>query len=52
MSFTIESTRSIFPEVADAVPATVESFNQLNAEDQLALFWFVYPIWEFQSIAA
>jgi hypothetical protein len=44
MSFTIESARSIFPntQVADAVPATVESFNQLSAEDQLALLWFAY----------
>lgn len=44
MSFTIESARSIFPDtqVADAVPATVESFNQLSAEDQLALLWFAY----------
>jgi Orange carotenoid protein, N-terminal/Nuclear transport factor 2 (NTF2) domain len=44
MSFTIESARSIFPDtkVADAVPATVESCNQLSAEDQLALLWFAY----------
>ncbi len=44
MSFTIESARSIFPntQVADAVPATVESFNQLSAEEQLALLWFAY----------
>lgn len=44
MSFTIESARSIFPDtqVANAVPATVESFNQLRAEDQLALLWFAY----------
>ncbi|MEA5571135.1 orange carotenoid protein N-terminal domain-containing protein [Calothrix sp. UHCC 0171] len=44
MSFTIESARSIFPEtqVADAVPAIVESFNQLSAEEQLALLWFAY----------
>jgi hypothetical protein len=44
MSFTIDSARSIFPntQVADAVPATVESFNQLSAEDQLALLWFAY----------
>jgi hypothetical protein len=44
MSFTIESARSIFPntQVADSVPATVESFNQLSAEDQLALLWFAY----------
>jgi len=44
MSFSIESARSIFPntQVADRVPATVESFNQLSAEDQLALLWFAY----------
>ncbi len=44
MSFTIESARSIFPntQVADMVRATVESFNQLSAEDQLALLWFAY----------
>ncbi|AFY44099.1 orange carotenoid protein N-terminal domain-containing protein [Nostoc sp. PCC 7107] len=44
MSFTIESARSIFPDtlVANVVPATVESCNQLSAEDQLALLWFAY----------
>lgn len=44
MSFTIESARSIFPntQVADRVPATVKLFNQLSAEDQLALLWFAY----------
>ncbi|BAZ03305.1 orange carotenoid protein (plasmid) [Tolypothrix tenuis PCC 7101] len=44
MSFTIESARSIFPEtqVANGIPATIESFNQLSAEDQLALLWFAY----------
>jgi hypothetical protein len=44
MSFTIESAQTIFPntQVANAVPATVESFNQLSAEDQLALLWFAY----------
>jgi Orange carotenoid protein, N-terminal/Nuclear transport factor 2 (NTF2) domain len=44
MSFTIESARSIFPDtqVANAVPATIESFNQLSAEEQLALLWFAY----------
>jgi hypothetical protein len=44
MSFTIDSARSIFPdtEVADAVPEIVQSFNQLSAEDQLALLWFAY----------
>jgi mannitol-1-phosphate/altronate dehydrogenase len=36
MSFTIESARTIFPDtqIADAIPTTVESFNQLIAEDQ------------------
>ena len=44
MSFTIESARTIFPDtqIADAIPTTVESFNQLIAEDQLALLWFTY----------
>ncbi|MGB3203861.1 MAG: orange carotenoid protein N-terminal domain-containing protein [Crinalium sp.] len=44
MTFTIDSARSIFPntQVADAIPATVEAFNQLSAEDQLALLWFAY----------
>ncbi len=44
MPFTIDSARTIFPDtqVADAVPETVQSFNQLNAEDQLALLWFAY----------
>lgn len=44
MPFTIESARSIFPgtQAADFVPATIESFNQLSAEDQLALIWFAY----------
>jgi hypothetical protein len=44
MSFTIESAQSIFPDiqVADAIPDIVESFNQLSAEDRLALLWFVY----------
>ncbi|MBE9191976.1 Red carotenoid-binding protein [Gloeocapsopsis crepidinum LEGE 06123] len=44
MTFTIESARSIFPDtqISNAVPATVESFNQLSGEDQLALLWFAY----------
>uniref|UniRef100_UPI002B1E903C Orange carotenoid-binding protein n=1 Tax=Gloeocapsa sp. PCC 7428 TaxID=1173026 RepID=UPI002B1E903C len=44
MTFTIESARSIFPDtqVANVIPATVASFNQLSGEDQLALLWFVY----------
>lgn len=44
MSYTIESARNIFPETlaAGAVPATIARFNQLSAEDQLALIWFAY----------
>jgi hypothetical protein len=44
MTFTIDSARSIFPEtqIADAVPAVVQAFDQLSAEDQLALLWFAY----------
>jgi hypothetical protein len=44
MPFTIDSARGIFPNTlsADAVPATVARFNQLSAEDQLALIWFAY----------
>ncbi|HHP7243843.1 MAG TPA: orange carotenoid protein N-terminal domain-containing protein, partial [Elainellaceae cyanobacterium] len=44
MPFTIESARGIFPDTlaADAVPATIARFSQLNAEDQLALIWFAY----------
>ena len=44
MSITIESAQSIFSDtqVASVVPNTIERFNQLNAEDQLALIWFAY----------
>lgn len=44
MAFTVESARSIFPSTltADAVPATSARFDQLSAEDQLALIWFAY----------
>jgi hypothetical protein len=44
MPFTIESAQSIFPgtQVANAVPTTIDAFNQLSAEDQLALLWFAY----------
>lgn len=44
MPFNIETARNIFPETlsADAVPATIARFTQLNAEDQLALIWFAY----------
>lgn len=44
MSYTIDSARSIFPntQVADAIPAIVESCDRLSAEDQLAVLWFAY----------
>jgi Orange carotenoid protein, N-terminal/Nuclear transport factor 2 (NTF2) domain len=44
MSFTAESAQSIFPDtqVATVVPQTIEQFNQLKAEDQLALIWFAF----------
>ena len=44
MSYTIDSARTIFSDtqIADALPAIVQSFNQLSAEDQLALLWFAY----------
>jgi hypothetical protein len=44
MPFTIDTARGIFPGTlsADAVPATIARFNQLSAEDQLALVWFAY----------
>ena len=44
MPFNIETARNIFPDTlsADAVPATIARFSQLNAEDQLALIWFAY----------
>lgn len=44
MPYTIESAQSIFSNtlVADVVPKTVEAFNQLSAEEQLALIWFAY----------
>ncbi len=44
MPFTIESARNIFPSTAtaDAVPSTTARFEQLSAEDQLALIWFAY----------
>lgn len=44
MPFTIDSARGIFPNTlaADAVPALIARFNQLSAEDQLALIWFAY----------
>jgi hypothetical protein len=44
MPFTIDTARGIFPNTlaADVVPATIARFEQLNAEDQLALIWFAY----------
>ncbi|MGB7521280.1 MAG: orange carotenoid protein N-terminal domain-containing protein, partial [Spirulinaceae cyanobacterium] len=44
MPFTLDSARGIFPSTlsADAVPATIARFEQLSAEDQLALIWFAY----------
>lgn len=44
MTFTTESAQSIFPEtqVATVVPKAIEQFNQLKAEDQLALIWFAF----------
>ncbi|MGC9506146.1 orange carotenoid-binding protein [Baaleninema sp.] len=44
MPFTLDTARGIFPNTlsADVVPATIARFNQLNAEDQLALIWFAY----------
>lgn len=44
MSMTIESAQSIFADtqVANIVPDIIERFNQLKAEDQLALIWFAY----------
>ena len=44
MPFTIDTARNIFPGTlsADVVPATISRFNQLSAEDQLALIWFAY----------
>jgi len=44
MPITIEEARGIFPSTlaADVVPATIARFDQLNAEDQLALIWYAY----------
>ena len=44
MSITINSAQSIFADtqVANVVPDIIERFNQLKAEDQLALIWFAY----------
>ncbi len=44
MPFTIEAAQSIFSstQVANVVPQTIGKFEQLSAEDQLALLWFAY----------
>jgi hypothetical protein len=44
MPYTISTARNIFPDTlsAGSVPATTARFNQLSAEDQLALIWFAY----------
>ena len=44
MPITIEEARGIFPSTlaADVVPATIARFEQLSAEDQLALIWYAY----------
>ena len=44
MTYTIESARGIFPgtQVADAVPATVEMFDRLSVDAQLAFLWYAY----------
>jgi Orange carotenoid protein, N-terminal/Nuclear transport factor 2 (NTF2) domain len=44
MSITTESAQYIFPDtqVDTIVPKTTERFNQLKAEDQLALIWFAF----------
>lgn len=44
MPFTTESAQSIFSDtqIATVVPKTLEQFNQLKAEDQLALIWFAF----------
>ncbi|AFY71496.1 Orange carotenoid-binding protein [Thalassoporum mexicanum PCC 7367] len=44
MPFTLDTARGIFPNTltADVVPATIARFEQLSAEDQLALIWFAY----------
>ncbi len=44
MAITLQEARNIFPGTlsADVVPATIARFNQLSAEDQLALIWYAY----------
>lgn len=44
MTYTIESARRIFPgtQVADAVPGTVEMFDRLDIDAQLAFLWYAY----------
>jgi Orange carotenoid protein, N-terminal/Nuclear transport factor 2 (NTF2) domain len=43
-SVTLETAQNIFSttEIASAVPKTIALYNQLRAEDQLALLWFAY----------
>lgn len=44
MTYTVESARSIFPntQVADAVPSTTATFDQLSIDDKLAFLWYAY----------
>ncbi len=44
MAFTLESAQSIFSgtQAASAIPQTIDRFNAISLEDQLALFWFAY----------
>lgn len=44
MSVSLKSAQSIFANtlVADAVPTTIEAFDRLSVEDQLALLWYAY----------
>lgn len=44
MAFTTQSANLIFSgtQPATVVTKTIEQFNQLNAEDQLALIWFAF----------
>jgi hypothetical protein len=44
MPYSVDTARNIFSNTraADVVPATAARFNQLSAEDQLALIWFAY----------
>ena len=44
MTYTIASAQKMYPstQLASAVPATVERFKQLNADDEQAVLWFAY----------